>query len=63
MSTGSAISLTPSDVEEPDFVHNTVFVIVDGAGRLRTEFHGLATPAGEIAKAAIALMQPGPGPT
>lgn len=42
-----------------DFVHNTVFVLIDGAGRLRTEFHGLATPAPEIAKAALALMPPG----
>jgi protein SCO1/2 len=41
-----------------DFVHNTVFVLVDGRGRLRTEFHGLATPTGEIAKAARALMAP-----
>lgn len=42
-----------------DFVHNTVFVLIDGAGQLRTEFHGLATPAQEIAKAALALMPPG----
>lgn len=41
-----------------DFVHNTVFVLVDGKGRLRTEFHGLATPTEEIAKAARALMNP-----
>lgn len=40
------------------FVHNTVFVLIDGEGRLRTEFHGLATPAGEIAKGARALMGP-----
>jgi protein SCO1/2 len=43
-----------------DFVHNTVFVLVDGAGRLRTEFHGLATPTQEIAKAAAALLPPSP---
>lgn len=41
-----------------DFVHNTVFVLIDGKGRLRTEFHGLATPTEEIAKAARALMAP-----
>jgi protein SCO1/2 len=41
-----------------DFVHNTVFVLIDGKGRLRTEFHGLATPTEEIAKAARALMTP-----
>ncbi|MBI4988951.1 MAG: SCO family protein [Rhodocyclales bacterium] len=41
-----------------DFVHNTVFVLIDGKGRLRTEFHGLATPTDEIAKAARALMAP-----
>ncbi|MBA3904475.1 MAG: hypothetical protein C0522_12535 [Rhodocyclaceae bacterium] len=41
-----------------DFVHNTVFVLIDGKGRLRTEFHGLATPTEEIAKAARVLMTP-----
>jgi len=41
-----------------DFVHNTVFVLIDGKGRLRTEFHGLATPTEEIAKAARGLMAP-----
>lgn len=41
-----------------DFVHNTVFVLIDGKGRLRTEFHGLATPTEEIAKAVRALMTP-----
>jgi len=41
-----------------DFVHNTVFVLIDGRGRLRTEFHGLATPTEEIARAARALMAP-----
>lgn len=41
-----------------DFVHNTVFVLIDGKGRLRTEFHGLATPTEEIAKAARALIAP-----
>lgn len=41
-----------------DFVHNTVFVLIDGKGRLRTEFHGLATPTEEIAKAARTLMAP-----
>jgi protein SCO1/2 len=38
------------------FVHNTVFALIDGAGRLRTEFHGLASPAPEIAKAVRALI-------
>ena len=41
-----------------DFVHNTVFVLIDGKGRLRTEFHGLATPTEEIARAARALLAP-----
>ncbi len=41
-----------------DFVHNTVFVLIDGKGRLRTEFHGLATPTEEIAKAVRDLMAP-----
>jgi len=46
-----------------DFVHNTVFVLIDGKGRLRTEFHGLATPTEEIAKAARAFMAPAVAPT
>jgi len=66
--TGSAAELTQAAddygvVVRPDprldFVHNTVFVLVDPAGRLRTEFHGLATPAPEIAKAAGALLATG----
>ncbi len=46
-----------------DFVHNTVFVLIDGKGRLRTEFHGLATPTDEIAKAARALFPLTPTPS
>ena len=41
-----------------DFVHNTVFVLIDGRGRLRAEFHGLATPTEEIARTARTLMAP-----
>lgn len=37
-----------------DFVHNSVFVIIDATGRERAEFHGVATPpeaiAGELKK-------------
>lgn len=47
-------------VARPDprlgFVHNTVFVLIDGAGRMRTEFHGLATPTAEIAAAVRRLL-------
>jgi protein SCO1/2 len=66
--TGSAAELTQAAgdygiVVRPDprldFVHNTVFVLVDPAGRLRTEFHGLATPAPEIARAARTLLATG----
>lgn len=39
-----------------DLVHNTVFVLVDARGRLRTEFHGLATPTAEIVRALRALL-------
>lgn len=46
-----------------DFVHNTVFVLIDGKGRLRTEFHGLATPTEEIAKAVRALFPLSPSPS
>lgn len=41
-----------------DFVHNTVFVVIDGNGRERMEFHGLATPTDEIAKAVRGLLPP-----
>ncbi len=43
-----------------DFVHNTVFVVIDRNGRERMEFHGLATPTDEIAKAVRGLL---PAPT
>lgn len=39
-----------------DFVHNTVFVVIDGNGRERVEFHGLATPTDEIANAVRGLI-------
>lgn len=43
-----------------DLVHNTVFVLVDARGRLRTEFHGLATPTAEIVRALRGLLaEPG----
>jgi protein SCO1/2 len=32
-----------------DFVHNSVFVVIDAEGRLRAEFHGMATPPEAIA--------------
>jgi protein SCO1/2 len=32
-----------------DFVHNSVFVVIDAEGRERAEFHGLATPPEAIA--------------
>ncbi len=32
-----------------DFVHNSVFVVIDARGRERAEFHGMATPPREIA--------------
>lgn len=65
--TGSAAELAQAAdddgiVVRPDprlgFVHNTVFVLIDTGGRLRAEFHGLATPAPEIAKAAGAALSP-----
>jgi protein SCO1/2 len=39
-----------------EFVHNTVFVVIDANGRERMEFHGLATPTDEIAKAVRGLL-------
>lgn len=65
--TGSLAQLTKtaSDygvVVRPDpragFVHNTVFVVIDGNGHERVEFHGLATPTQEIAQAVRALLAP-----
>ena len=38
-----------------DLVHNTVFILIDGKGRERVEFHGLATPTNEIVKAVRAI--------
>jgi protein SCO1/2 len=32
-----------------DFVHNSVFIVIDAEGRERAEFHGLATPPEAIA--------------
>lgn len=32
-----------------DFVHNSVFVVIDAQGRERAEFHGVATPPKAIA--------------
>jgi protein SCO1/2 len=43
-----------------DFVHNTVFAVIDPSGRLRVEFHGLATPPDEIARAVRGLLKPAP---
>jgi protein SCO1/2 len=43
-----------------DLVHNTVFVLIDPRGRLRIEFHGLATPSVEIVRAVRELLaEPG----
>lgn len=44
------------------FVHNTVFVVIDGHGRERVEFHGLATPTEDIARAARGLIEEAAGP-
>jgi protein SCO1/2 len=32
-----------------DFVHNSVFIVIDAQGRERAEFHGMATPPEAIA--------------
>jgi protein SCO1/2 len=40
-----------------DFVHNTVFAVIDPNGRLRAEFHGLASPPEAIAAAVRGLLQ------
>lgn len=38
-----------------EIIHNTVFVLIDPNGRLRVEYHGLASPPAEIAKSLRAL--------
>lgn len=44
-----------------DFVHNSVFIVIDPAGVERVEFHGAATPVGAIAEAvSLALREPQP---
>lgn len=63
--TGSVAELTKTAADygvvvRPDpragFVHNTVFVVIDGNGRERVEFHGLATPTDDIAQAVRGLL-------
>lgn len=63
--TGNAAELTrvAADygvVAKPDaageLIHNAVYVVIDGNGKLRTEFHGLFTPSAEIAGAIRALL-------
>lgn len=39
-----------------DLVHNAVYILIDGQGKLRTEFHGLFTPTEEIVGAVRALL-------
>ncbi|MGQ0710425.1 MAG: SCO family protein [Rhodoferax sp.] len=50
-------------VAKPDasgeLVHNGVYILIDGQGKLRTEFHGLFTPTEEIAGAVRALLPTG----
>lgn len=65
--TGTAAELTrvATDygiVARPDahgeLVHNAVYIVIDGRGKLRTEFHGLFTPTEEIASAIRAVLKP-----
>jgi len=39
-----------------DLVHNAVYILIDGQGKLRTEFHGLFTPTEEIVGAVRGLL-------
>lgn len=43
-----------------DFVHNSVFVVVDAQGRERAEFHGMATPPAAIAAELQKLLKERP---
>lgn len=40
-----------------DFVHNSVFVVIDAQGRSRAEFHGMATPPEAIAEELRRLLK------
>lgn len=43
-----------------DFVHNSVFIVIDAQGRERAEFHGMATPPAAIVEELRKLrMKPG----
>jgi protein SCO1 len=41
-----------------DFVHNSVFIVIDGQGRERAELHGVATPVGAIVQEVRWLLKP-----
>lgn len=41
-----------------DFVHNSVFIVIDGNGRERAELHGLATPVDAIVREVRQLLGP-----
>jgi protein SCO1/2 len=41
-----------------DFVHNSVYILIDPKGVERVEFHGIATPRGEIVRAIRSLLPP-----
>lgn len=43
-----------------DFVHNSVFVVIDAQGRERVEFHGFATPPAAIAGELKTLLKERP---
>lgn len=44
-----------------DFVHNSVFIVIDGNGRERAELHGLATPVDAIVQEVRQLLKPSAG--
>lgn len=39
-----------------DFVHNSVYILIDATGQERVEFHGIATPRGEVLRDIRALL-------
>lgn len=43
-----------------DFVHNSVYIVIDGDGIDRVEFHGAATPAQAVADEVMALLREPP---
>lgn len=54
----AAYGIVVRPAPQGDFVHNSVFVVIDAQGRERAELHGLATPVDAIVQEVRRLLQP-----